>query len=100
MLGSLAQTVADVDATCRVSMLQPYTPSDLCEKLQVQAHSGRASPDASGRLPEPKHFWYDIHEYRLNSKPHIRRILQHQQAQEGRDAQCWCRAQPGCRAKI
>ena len=42
------------------------------------------TPDASGRLPEPKHFWYDIHEYRLNSKPHIRRILQHQQAQEGK----------------
>ncbi len=38
-------------------------------------------PDSSGLLPEPKHFWYDIHEYRLNSKPHIRRILQHQQAQ-------------------
>ena len=39
-------------------------------------------PDGSGRLPEPKHFWYDINEYRLNSKPNIRRILQHQQAEE------------------
>lgn len=30
-------------------------------------------------LPEPKHYWYDINEYRLNSKPHIRRVLEHQQ---------------------
>lgn len=44
-------------------------------------------PDGSGCLPEPKHFWYDINEYRLNSKPHIRRILQHQQAQGDGDVQ-------------
>ena len=35
-----------------------------------------------GLLPEPKHYWYDINEYRLNSKPHIRRVLQHQQEQD------------------
>ena len=49
-------------------------------------------PNSSGLLPEPKHFWYDIHEYRLNSKPHIRRILQHQQAQAGGSIQAGAEA--------